>query len=88
MQLGKGMSSQPQGRIVTGLPSPVKITVFLIVVSSSFWNTRLHPTSLLIPSQVRALGGLLKFLSRRRIGVELEDYDVGVPILGFKKFVL
>ncbi|XP_036016244.1 mutS protein homolog 5 isoform X3 [Mus musculus] len=36
---------------------------------------------------VRALGGLLKFLSRRRIGVELEDYDVGVPILGFKKFV-
>eukprot|EP00072_Mus_musculus_P071010 XP_017172773.1 PREDICTED: mutS protein homolog 5 isoform X10 [Mus musculus] len=37
---------------------------------------------------VRALGGLLKFLSRRRIGVELEDYDVGVPILGFKKFVL
>ncbi|GAB1300968.1 MutS protein homolog 5 [Apodemus speciosus] len=37
---------------------------------------------------VRALGGLLKFLSRRRIGVELEDYSVGVPILGFKKFVL
>ncbi|XP_063135078.1 mutS protein homolog 5 isoform X4 [Rattus norvegicus] len=37
---------------------------------------------------VRALGGLLKFLSRRRVGVELEDYSVGVPILGFKKFVL
>ncbi|XP_052020093.1 mutS protein homolog 5 isoform X2 [Apodemus sylvaticus] len=37
---------------------------------------------------VRALGGLLKFLSRRRIGVELEDYNVRVPILGFKKFVL
>ncbi|KAF6364924.1 mutS-like protein 5 [Rhinolophus ferrumequinum] len=37
---------------------------------------------------VRALGGLLKFLSRRRIGVELEDYNVNVPILGFKKFVL
>ncbi|XP_034380438.1 mutS protein homolog 5 isoform X4 [Arvicanthis niloticus] len=37
---------------------------------------------------VRALGGLIKFLSRRRIGVELEDYSVGVPILGFKKFVL
>ncbi|XP_074188805.1 mutS protein homolog 5 isoform X3 [Rhinolophus sinicus] len=37
---------------------------------------------------VRALGGLLKFLSRRRIGVELEDYNVSVPILGFKKFVL
>ncbi|XP_071074502.1 mutS protein homolog 5 isoform X1 [Dasypus novemcinctus] len=37
---------------------------------------------------VRALGGLLKFLGRRRIGVELEDYNVNVPILGFKKFVL
>ncbi|XP_004695159.1 PREDICTED: mutS protein homolog 5 [Condylura cristata] len=37
---------------------------------------------------VRALGGLLKFLGRRRIGVELEDYNVSVPILGFKKFTL
>uniref|UniRef100_A0A8C5JZ45 MutS protein homolog 5 n=1 Tax=Jaculus jaculus TaxID=51337 RepID=A0A8C5JZ45_JACJA len=37
---------------------------------------------------VRALGGLLKFLSRRRVGVELEDSSVSVPILGFKKFVL
>uniref|UniRef100_A0A8C2Y094 MutS protein homolog 5 n=1 Tax=Capra hircus TaxID=9925 RepID=A0A8C2Y094_CAPHI len=36
---------------------------------------------------VRALGGLLKFLGRRRIGVELEEYNVSVPILGFKKFV-
>ncbi|XP_059034858.1 mutS protein homolog 5 isoform X3 [Mustela lutreola] len=36
---------------------------------------------------VRALGGLLKFLGRRRIGIELEDYNVSVPILGFKKFV-
>ncbi|XP_016070829.1 PREDICTED: mutS protein homolog 5 isoform X2 [Miniopterus natalensis] len=37
---------------------------------------------------VRALGGLLKFLGRRRIGVELEDHSINVPILGFKKFVL
>ncbi|XP_004624357.1 mutS protein homolog 5 isoform X2 [Octodon degus] len=37
---------------------------------------------------VRALGGLLKFLGRRRIGVELEDSNVSVPILGFKKFAL
>ncbi|XP_060164554.1 mutS protein homolog 5 isoform X19 [Globicephala melas] len=37
---------------------------------------------------VRALGGLLKFLGRRRIGVELEDYNVSIPILGFKKFAL
>ncbi|EFB18159.1 hypothetical protein PANDA_020400, partial [Ailuropoda melanoleuca] len=48
----------------------------------------LTSTPFLIPSQVRALGGLLKFLGRRRIGVELEDYNVSVPILGFKKFVL
>ncbi|XP_032503598.1 mutS protein homolog 5 isoform X8 [Phocoena sinus] len=37
---------------------------------------------------VRALGGLLKFMGRRRIGVELEDYNVSIPILGFKKFAL
>uniref|UniRef100_A0A8C9ITW7 DNA mismatch repair proteins mutS family domain-containing protein n=1 Tax=Piliocolobus tephrosceles TaxID=591936 RepID=A0A8C9ITW7_9PRIM len=49
---------------------------------------RLTPVPLLIPSQVRALGGLLKFLGRRRIGVELEDCNVSVPILGFKKFML
>ncbi|XP_067402898.1 mutS protein homolog 5 [Emydura macquarii macquarii] len=40
------------------------------------------------PLMVRALGGLLKFLDRRRIGVELEDSTIGVPILAFKKFVL
>ncbi|XP_074844862.1 mutS protein homolog 5 [Carettochelys insculpta] len=40
------------------------------------------------PLMVRALGGLLKFLDRRRIGVELEDNTTGVPILAFKKFVL
>uniref|UniRef100_A0A8D0GVM3 DNA mismatch repair protein MutS core domain-containing protein n=1 Tax=Sphenodon punctatus TaxID=8508 RepID=A0A8D0GVM3_SPHPU len=40
------------------------------------------------PLMIRALGGLLKFLDRRRIGVELEDSSVGVPILAFKKFVL
>lgn len=48
---------------------------------------RFTPDAILI-SQVRALGGLLKFMGRRRIGVELEDYNVSVPILGFKKFVL
>nr|XP_020646346.1 mutS protein homolog 5 [Pogona vitticeps]XP_020646347.1 mutS protein homolog 5 [Pogona vitticeps]XP_020646348.1 mutS protein homolog 5 [Pogona vitticeps] len=37
---------------------------------------------------VRALGGLLKFLDRKRPGVELEDRHTAVPILAFKKFVL
>lgn len=40
------------------------------------------------PLMIRALGGLLKFLDRRRVGVELEDSSVAVPILAFKKFVL
>lgn len=40
------------------------------------------------PLVLRALGGLLKFLDRRRPGVELEDSHVVVPILAFKKFVL
>uniref|UniRef100_A0A8B9FBI3 MutS protein homolog 5 n=1 Tax=Amazona collaria TaxID=241587 RepID=A0A8B9FBI3_9PSIT len=37
---------------------------------------------------IRALGGLLKFLDRRRVGVELEESSTAVPILAFKKFVL
>ncbi|XP_055491051.1 mutS protein homolog 5 [Leucoraja erinacea] len=39
-------------------------------------------------TMLRALGGLLKFIERRRIGVELEDPSVSVPILAIKKFVL
>lgn len=40
------------------------------------------------PLMIRALGGLLKFLDRRRVGVELEESTIAVPILAFKKFVL
>ncbi|XP_064408089.1 mutS protein homolog 5 [Latimeria chalumnae] len=40
------------------------------------------------PTMVRALGGLLKFLDRRRVGVELEESTIRVPILAFKKFIL
>ncbi|XP_005509440.2 mutS protein homolog 5 [Columba livia] len=40
------------------------------------------------PLMIRALGGLLKFLDRRRVGVELEESAIAVPILAFKKFVL
>ncbi|KAM4019489.1 mutS protein homolog 5 isoform 1-T4 [Anomaloglossus baeobatrachus] len=40
------------------------------------------------PLMVCALGGLLKFLDRRRIGIELEDSSVGVPILSIKKYVM
>ncbi|KAM9382636.1 mutS protein homolog 5 [Phaethornis superciliosus] len=40
------------------------------------------------PLMIRTLGGLLKFLDRRRVGVELEESSIAVPILAFKKFVL
>lgn len=40
------------------------------------------------PLVIRALGGLLKFLDKRRVGIELEDHNVAVPVLAFKKFVL
>ncbi|MGH0163316.1 UNVERIFIED_CONTAM: hypothetical protein FKN15_004724 [Acipenser sinensis] len=35
-----------------------------------------------------AVGGLLRFMERRRVGVELEDSSVRVPILAFKQFLL
>ena len=38
--------------------------------------------------QVRATGALVKFLEKKRIGVELEHPDVRVPILGLKLFSL
>ncbi|XP_072189426.1 mutS protein homolog 5 [Excalfactoria chinensis] len=40
------------------------------------------------PLVIRALGGLLKYLDRRRVGVELEESSVVVPVLAFRKFVL
>ncbi|KAM3615167.1 uncharacterized protein V6R79_024370 [Siganus canaliculatus] len=40
------------------------------------------------PLMLRALGALLKCLDRRRVGVELEDSSVGVPILQFRAYTL
>ncbi|XP_030604943.1 mutS protein homolog 5 [Archocentrus centrarchus] len=37
---------------------------------------------------LRAVGALLKCLDRRRVGVELEDSSVGVPILQFHAYTL
>uniref|UniRef100_A0A8C2X1A1 MutS protein homolog 5 n=1 Tax=Cyclopterus lumpus TaxID=8103 RepID=A0A8C2X1A1_CYCLU len=37
---------------------------------------------------LRAVGALLKCLDRRRVGVELEDSSVGVPILQFNAYTL
>ncbi|XP_032373848.1 mutS protein homolog 5 [Etheostoma spectabile] len=40
------------------------------------------------PLMLRAVGALLKCLDRRRVGVELEDSSVGVPILQFHSYTL
>ncbi|XP_059194403.1 mutS protein homolog 5 isoform X1 [Centropristis striata] len=40
------------------------------------------------PLMLRAVGALLKCLDRRRVGVELEDSSVGVPILQFHAYTL
>ncbi|XP_022087928.1 mutS protein homolog 5-like isoform X2 [Acanthaster planci] len=37
---------------------------------------------------VRAVGGLLKYLEKKRVGVELEGYDVRVPVLSLRMFSL
>lgn len=37
---------------------------------------------------IRATGGLLKYLEKMRVGIELEDTDVRVPILDVKTFTL
>ena len=38
--------------------------------------------------QVRTLGALLKYMDKKRIGVELEGANVRVPILAVKSFSL
>ncbi|XP_029359638.1 mutS protein homolog 5 [Echeneis naucrates] len=40
------------------------------------------------PLMLRTVGALLKCLDRRRVGVELEDSSVGVPILQFSAYTL
>ncbi|KAM7432071.1 MutS protein 5 [Porites harrisoni] len=39
-------------------------------------------------NMVRSAGALIKYIDKKRIGVELEDPDVRVPILGLKVFSL
>ncbi|XP_034030734.1 mutS protein homolog 5 [Thalassophryne amazonica] len=40
------------------------------------------------PLMLRAVGALIKCLDRRRVGVELEDSTVGVPIMQFHAYTL
>ncbi|KAM8826385.1 mutS protein homolog 5 isoform 1-T1 [Synchiropus picturatus] len=40
------------------------------------------------PLMMRAVGGLLKCLDKKRVGVELEDSSVGVPILKIRAYTL
>lgn len=39
-------------------------------------------------NMVRALGVLLKFIDKRRLGVELEDRGIRVPVLALRHFSL
>ena len=41
-----------------------------------------------MPHQVQAAGALLKYLEKMRIGIELEDSDVRVPVLAVHMFSL
>lgn len=38
--------------------------------------------------QIRATGGLLKYLEKMRVGVELEDASVRVPVMDLKVVTL
>ncbi|GFO04709.1 muts protein homolog 5-like, partial [Plakobranchus ocellatus] len=52
---------------------------------------RVHFASILPLGQtnmVRAVGGLYKYLEKNRVGVELEDALMTVPIIGFRTFTL
>ncbi|XP_053699644.1 mutS protein homolog 5 isoform X2 [Synchiropus splendidus] len=40
------------------------------------------------PLMMRAVGGLLKCLDKKRVGVELEDSSVGVPIIKIRAYTL
>ncbi|XP_061918815.1 mutS protein homolog 5 isoform X2 [Entelurus aequoreus] len=62
------------------LPASISETDKLAYLSSCI--------SLDSPLMLRALGALLKCLDRRRVGVELEDSSIGVPILQFHAYTL
>ena len=38
--------------------------------------------------KVRAAGGLIKYLEKMRVGIELEDAETRVPVLGLRIFSL
>ena len=65
--------------------------------SNIVWKSSLEDNLLLssppppfLPSlpQVRSVGALLKYIEKKRLGVELEDEGVRVPILAVKHFSL
>ena len=37
---------------------------------------------------MKAIGGLLKYLDQARVGIELEDSSIRVPVLGFYVFTV
>uniref|UniRef100_A0A3Q0S4H9 MutS protein homolog 5 n=1 Tax=Amphilophus citrinellus TaxID=61819 RepID=A0A3Q0S4H9_AMPCI len=59
-----------------------------ISFDSSLMVRQLSAYSIILSISSWAVGALLKCLDRRRVGVELEDSSVGVPILQFHAYTL
>ena len=65
-------------------------SVLIRLLSSSSFKKSSTPVSslLLFLMQVRSLGALLRYLEKKRVGVELEDVSMRVPVLALRRFTL
>ena len=77
------------------LSLPLSLSLSLSLPLSLFLSLSLSPSLSPPPpppppplSQVRSVGGLLKYIERKRLGVELEEEEVKVPIIAVKYFSL
>ncbi len=43
---------------------------------------------MIVHMQVRSLGAVLKYLNKKRVGIELEEMGTKVPILCVRRFTL
>uniref|UniRef100_A0A669EE37 MutS protein homolog 5 n=1 Tax=Oreochromis niloticus TaxID=8128 RepID=A0A669EE37_ORENI len=77
--------------IITSAKQERSMTRFLQQLASCLHTTLSYPSVMVLQEMiifVCVLGALLKCLDRRRVGVELEDSSVGVPILQFHAYTL
>ena len=60
-------------------------------VNNAVWcavSCVMHCYAICVVNKIRAAGGLIKFLEKERIGFELEETGVRIPILAVKLFTL